>query len=102
MMIWTRVDSCEDDGGWSISGYTLKTEFNLTGGADYTHYWWEKWWGIYCLWNKVITFEKEHIRFLGKKYKAILNLGEGEDKTRGGKDDTEVLGPSNLLHQFTK
>ena len=37
-----------------------------------------------------------------KKYKAILNLGEGEDKTRGGKDDTKVLGPSNLLHQFTK
>lgn len=58
--------------------------------------------GYYCLWNKVITFEKEYIRFLGKKYKAILNLGEGEDKTRGGKDDIKVLGPSNLLHQFTK
>ena len=38
MMTWTRVGSYEDNGGWTIRGYTLKTEFKLTGGADYTHY----------------------------------------------------------------
>ena len=58
--------------------------------------------GVYTVYGIKLLPSKKHIRFLEKKYKAILNLGEGEDKTRGGKDDTKVLGPSNLLHQFTK
>ena len=59
--------------------------------------------GVYTVYGiKLLPLKKNTYGFWKKKYKAILNLGEGEDKTRGGKDDTKVLGPSNLLHPFTK
>ena len=59
--------------------------------------------GVYTIYGiKLLPLKKNTYGFWEKENKAILNLGEEEDKTRGGKDDTKVLGPSNLLHQFTK